>query len=140
MNKIALWMEKKLAAMLLRLLRRSIRFHIINRNPDDQMCVYMFWHRNLMLLALHRLGSPIAVMVSASQDGELIAGPISELGLIPVRGSSSRQGSAALKEMIRLSKNHQLAITPDGPKGPPQTIHPGVFQIALMGNVPIIPV
>jgi lysophospholipid acyltransferase (LPLAT)-like uncharacterized protein len=86
------------------------------------------------------MGDPIAIMVSSSQDGELIAGPASELGYFIIRGSSSRKGSKALKEMIEQCANRQLAITPDGPKGPPHKIKHGVFQIALLGGIPIIPV
>lgn len=140
MAKILFYLERKLAAAMLKLLRLSLRFEVSNRNPDSQRCIYMFWHRNLMLLALHRVGSPIVIVVSASQDGELIAGPAEELGYISVRGSSSRQGHRALKAMIDYSATHQLAITPDGPKGPPKIIHPGIFQIALLGKIPIIPV
>jgi len=140
MNKAILYLERKLAANLFRLLRKSLRFEVIDRDPNDGNCIYMFWHRNLLLCTLQRMGDPVAVIISASKDGELIAGPVSELGFIPVRGSSSRQGHRALMEMIRYSKTCQLAITPDGPKGPPKTIKPGVFQIALLGKIPIIPV
>ncbi len=140
MSKLVFYLEKKIAALFLRCLRLTQRFEIINRNPDDQRCIYLFWHRNLLLLAIHRMGDPIAIMVSPSKDGELIAGPASELGYIAIRGSSSRKGSQALKEMIEKSADRQLAITPDGPKGPPQKIKHGIFQIALLGDIPIIPV
>lgn len=140
MSRFLFFLEAKLAAGFLRLLKLTLGFEIINRNPDEQKCIYMFWHRNLLLLCLHRIGSPVAVVISASKDGELIAGPVKELGFIPVRGSSSRQGAKALKEMIQHGRRRQLAITPDGPKGPPKSIHPGVFQIALLAKIPIIPI
>ncbi len=82
----------------------------------------------------------MVVLISASKDGELLAGPVQELGYPTVRGSSSRQGIKALRKMIEYSKNYQLGITPDGPKGPPKTIHPGVIQIAYYSQIPIIPV
>lgn len=100
----------------------------------------MFWHRNLLLMTLQRIDQGAAVMVSSSKDGELIAGPLSELGYIPVRGSSSRKGSMAMREMIRMSKTISLAITPDGPKGPCYTFHPGLFQIAYLAKIPIVAV
>ncbi len=139
MSKLLFWIERKLAALVMRLLRSTIKFEIENRNPDSQRCIYIFWHRNLLLLMLHRMGDPIAVLVSASKDGELIAGPAEELGYITVRGSSSRNGYRALKEMVSLCRERQLAITPDGPKGPPKVIKQGVFEIALLGQIPIIP-
>jgi len=125
---------------MLRMLNKSLKYKAKNRMPSSGKCIYMFWHRNLLILALHRMEESIAVVISPSLDGELIAGPVTELGYIPVRGSSSKQGSKALRQMIELSKEHQLAITPDGPKGPPKRIHPGVIQIAYFAKVPIIPV
>ncbi len=139
MNKLLFWLEAKLGAGLLRLLRLTLRIRIIDKNPPDQLCIYAFWHRNLLPLVLHRFGDPIAVVISSSKDGELIAGPARELGVIPVRGSTTRNGSEAMKEMLRLAKTNQLGITPDGPKGPAKTIQPGVLYIAYLAKIPIIP-
>ncbi len=89
-------------------------------------------------MTMQRVDSGIAVLASASKDGELIAGPMQHLGYHTVRGSSSRQGARALREMLRISKDYSLAITPDGPKGPAGTIHPGIFEIALLAKIPIV--
>jgi len=133
-------LEARLGALLLRFLKASIRWEVENQNPDSLRCIYFLWHRDLLILGTQRIGSGTAVMVSSCKDGELIAGPMKHLGYIPVRGSSSRQGVQALKEMIRLARTHTLAITPDGPKGPVRSIHPGVFEIAALGKIPIIAV
>ena len=130
-----------MGALLLRLLRKTLKFEVINQETSDRIrCIYMFWHRNLLLMTLQRIDQGAAVMVSSSKDGEMIAGPLSELGYIPVRGSSSRKGSMAMREMIRMSKTISLAITPDGPKGPCYTFHPGLFQIAYLAKIPIVAV
>lgn len=139
MAKLLFWLEKKLAARFLLLLKRSIKFRVVNQEASDGIrCIYMFWHRNLLLMTLQRIYKGAAVMVSSSKDGELIAGPLSELGYYPVRGSSTRQGSKAMLDMIRASRTMSLAITPDGPKGPSFSFHPGVFQIALLAKIPIV--
>jgi len=141
MVKIFYYLERKLGALLLRLLRKTLKFEVINQETSDRIrCIYMFWHRNLLLMTLQRIDQGAAVMVSSSKDGEMIAGPLSELGYIPVRGSSSRKGSMAMREMIRMSKTISLAITPDGPKGPCYTFHPGLFQIAYLAKIPIVAV
>ena len=140
MSKFWFKLEARLGAMLLRGLKASIRWDVKGQNPDSLRCIYFLWHRDLLILATQRIDSGAAVMVSSSKDGELIAGPLKYLGYKTVRGSSSRQGSSALKEMIRLSRSHTLAITPDGPKGPARSIHPGVFEIAVLGGVPVIAV
>lgn len=139
MHKSILYLERKLAGAFLKLLKKTMRFQTINMEKTLNIrCVYAFWHRDLVIGTLQRSGERIAVMVSLSLDGELIAGPIQELGYIPVRGSSSRNGSEALKTMLRLSKEIDIGITPDGPKGPIGTIHPGIFQLALLGKIPIV--
>lgn len=138
-SKLFFWLERKAGGVILKLLRLSLKISLESANPKDQKCIYLFWHRNLIPLALHRIGETLAIVVSASKDGELIAGPMQELGYIPVRGSTTRQGSEALREMLRLSKVMQLGITPDGPKGPSKNIQPGVLYIALLAGIPIIP-
>jgi lysophospholipid acyltransferase (LPLAT)-like uncharacterized protein len=42
--------------------------------------------------------------------------------------------------MLRHARECALAITPDGPKGPVGTIHPGMYQLALLGKIPIVAV
>jgi lysophospholipid acyltransferase (LPLAT)-like uncharacterized protein len=64
----------------LRLLRLSIRFDVKAQPPNDYPCVYIFWHRNLLLMTLQRVDTNPVVLVSSSRDGELIAGPLNRLG------------------------------------------------------------
>ena len=141
MAKVLFYLERKLGAWFLLLLRKTLKFKVINQESSDNIrCIYMFWHRNLLMMTLQRVYHGAAVMVSSSKDGELIAGPLWELGYIPVRGSSSFKGSSAMREMIKISQKISLAITPDGPKGPCYTCHPGIFQIAYLAKIPIVAV
>ncbi|HOD60004.1 MAG TPA: hypothetical protein PKH17_04600, partial [Candidatus Syntrophosphaera sp.] len=73
MPEILMPLEAILGAGLLKLLRATLRITVQNQPSDDFRCVYAFLHRNLLLLTLHRINSQIAVMVSSSKDGELIA-------------------------------------------------------------------
>jgi lysophospholipid acyltransferase (LPLAT)-like uncharacterized protein len=141
--KIPSWLmflERKTGAVLLRLLAKTIHYNIVNKPPDDSKCIFLFWHRDILLMILHRIGSDACVAISASQDGELIAGPVEELGVLTARGSTNRQGSQAYRKMLRMAKERQLAITPDGPKGPSRVIQPGITHIAYMAKVPIVEV
>jgi hypothetical protein len=139
MNKILLFIEKYLAAFLVLILGKTLRFEQIGTPPTFRV-IYAFWHRNMIpLLYLHR-NQKAVIMVSTSKDGQLIAGPAEVLGYQTARGSSHRSGSAALKKMIRLSKEFDLAITPDGPKGPPCRIKEGLLFLAYATGNPILPV
>lgn len=133
-------LEGVLGAWLLRLWRSTLRVEANHQPPNGHPCVYALQHRDLLLLTLQRMDCGIAVMVSRSRDGELIARPLARLGFLPVRGSTSRSGSQALKELIRLARDRSLALTPDGPQGPAGSVQPGILQLALLAHIPIIPV
>jgi lysophospholipid acyltransferase (LPLAT)-like uncharacterized protein len=62
------------------------------------------------------------------------------MGVKTVRGSTTRQGSQAYRAILKMAKERQIGITPDGPKGPAKVIQPGVEHIAFMANIPVIPV
>lgn len=81
-----------------------------------------------------------SVMISQSDDGELAARVAQHCGWMPVRGSSSRGGAAALRHMIRnLKTRHLGAHIVDGPQGPARVVKPGAIQMAHMAGATIIP-
>jgi lysophospholipid acyltransferase (LPLAT)-like uncharacterized protein len=65
---------------------------------------------------------------------------MASLGMGSVRGSSSRRGSTALRELTeKLEIGHDLAITPDGPRGPKYSLGPGVVFLAQKTGFRILP-
>jgi len=81
------------------------------------------------------------VMVSRSRDGELIAGILSRLGLEPVRGSSSRGGKEALRELHRRLQNRSLAAhAVDGPQGPKGVVKAGIIELARLSGATVLPI
>lgn len=103
--------------------------------------VIALWHSALLPLAYLHRDENATVLVSRHRDGELIARALRGLGYRLARGSSTRGGAAALRELLRESEAHpgDLALTPDGPKGPPQKAKPGVAYVAAMTGFPILP-
>ena len=100
-----------------------------------------FWHGRLML-SPHgwQAKPPIHVMISRHPDGESIARATRRLGVVPVRGSSTRGGAAAFRASLRLLKNGgYLAISPDGPRGPRMRVQPGIIALARLSGAPILP-
>ena len=95
--------------------------------------VYAFWHRCLLASAWRFRKHGIHILISRSFDGELIARTVARLGFVAVRGSSSRDGAAGLRNLQRayLAGNY-CAITADGPRGPAQIAKPGVIQLAKL--------
>jgi len=97
------------------------------------------WHGRLLTLAWRHRDRGYAPMISQSRDGDYIAGVVAAWGYHPVRGSTSRGGSAALRELVRCGRTHTLVLTPDGPRGPRQRLQPGVLLAARLTGLPIVP-
>ncbi len=101
----------------------------------------VFWHGRMLMLPLIYPGKKIHILISIHRDGEIIANVMKRFGFDLVRGSSSKGGLAALREMISLLKaGGDLGITPDGPKGPAEVVKNGVAQLALLSGKAVIPI
>jgi hypothetical protein len=84
---------------------------------------------------------PGAGLISASRDGDLIADVTRRFGFDVVRGSSSRMGAAALRELSEvLEAGRDILITPDGPRGPVYELGPGIIFLAQTTGAPVVPV
>jgi lysophospholipid acyltransferase (LPLAT)-like uncharacterized protein len=82
----------------------------------------------------------MAAIVSASKDGGFLTAILERFGVQPVRGSSSRRGPQAMRELITWAEQGwDLAITPDGPRGPRYKIQQGVMSLAQLTGRPILP-
>jgi len=106
--------------------------------------VLAFCHGQQMALLAMRPGrgeAPLAVPVSLSRDGELQSGVLSALGLLVIRGSSSRRGSTALLGLLRAARSgRSLAFAVDGPRGPAGIAKPGAAFAATSCGFPLLPV
>ncbi len=105
--------------------------------------ILAFWHqRQAIFTFTHRHQKPPAsVLVSRSKDGFIIAEVMRLFGILATRGSSSRGASRAAREMLEILANDRIVgITPDGPKGPPRKVKPGVLYLAQESGRPILPI
>jgi len=81
----------------------------------------------------------VSAMISEHKDGEAITRTVEYLGIHSVRGSSSRGGAKALISAIKEIKNgDDIAITPDGPRGPRHSIADGIVAISKKTNAKIL--
>ncbi len=110
--------------------------------------IFAIWHNRLALCMKpydvyrkKRNGKGMAAMCSASKDGAFLAGILECFKVQPVRGSSSRRGPQALLELTSWAeRGYDLAITPDGPRGPCYVVQEGVMSLAQLTGLPIVPV
>jgi lysophospholipid acyltransferase (LPLAT)-like uncharacterized protein len=109
----------------------------------EEPVIFCLWHNRLAIsMMVHRRHRrKLAALVSASKDGALLAAVLGKYGVHQVRGSSSRRGPQALLEMTsRGQMGYDLAVTPDGPRGPRYIVQAGVISLAQVTGYPIIPV
>jgi lysophospholipid acyltransferase (LPLAT)-like uncharacterized protein len=106
-----------------------------------QQYILAFWHSHLLLMLHSRYRRPIKVMSSRSRDGEIIARVFDYYGVESARGSSTRGGAQALRDVIRsASAGSNIVITPDGPKGPARVAKEGVVYVAQATGLPVVPI
>ncbi len=119
------------------------RWHLEGVPPETPVVV-AFWHGELLMAPFiyRRLfpGRTVHVMISDHFDGELIARTIAFFGMKTIRGSSSKGAARALIGAIRTigEEKMDVAITPDGPKGPRHTLSDGIVAIARKAKAPIV--
>lgn len=134
-------------AWFLRLLFASsrLRFHgeeeIRAFEAARRRFVLAAWHRHLLLLRWTYRGDKVTTLASRSKDGEIIVQTLRRLGVEPCRGSSSRGAVAALRSLLRkAAEGYDVAVTPDGPRGPSGVVQPGILMVAQLSGLPIVPV
>lgn len=144
----------RLVFIIERLLTVSLRWRWQDHSgcfdsPTDGPVIFCVWHNCLGIsMAIFRKYPQhpdrprrLAALVSASKDGALLARILENFGVQPIRGSSSRRGPQALLELTKWAEQgYDLAITPDGPRGPRGVVQGGVVALAQLTGRPIIPV
>lgn len=110
------------------------------RAHDGQPWALALWHGQILPLLAFRRRRKTAAMVSLSADGEVLTWAFKVLGVGAVRGSSSRNGRAALQGLVRLmSEGWDSAFAVDGPRGPRRVARPGALAAAARSGGIVVP-
>ena len=134
-----------LLGLVLRLLARTWRFEVRNGEVLRRLrasrtpVMLLLWHGQMMPILWQHRGQGIAILISEHRDGEIIARIAHSLGLRSVRGSTSRGGARALLALSGvLTSGGDVAVTPDGPRGPAGHFAPGALIAAQRGGGAIV--
>ena len=145
-DKFIFFIVEYLAGMILRILRRTLRFRLIGKDYFNEVlnrgegCIAAFWHGDIMISMLYNINKGYNALVSKSKDGEIIARILNGYGYKTIRGSTGKIDKRALVGMLRVLKKKELVgITPDGPHGPYRKLQPGAVSIARKSGCPIVP-
>lgn len=108
--------------------------------PKVKPAIFALWHAHQCALYANEDRGNLNVMISKSNDGEIIAAATEHMGIKVIRGSHKREGAAATLGMIeKLEQGESAAITIDGPRGPKGVVKDGIVNIAKISQVPIVP-
>lgn len=135
------------AAGLVLLWWRTLRFQLdrsvcelIRQHPSAS--VMLLWHNRLFaapeFYRRHLKQRRMAALISTSSDGAWLAGFLERVGIRPVRGSRYNRGAQALRECLSaLNDGCDVAITPDGSRGPVYVMKPGSAALAIKTGAPV---
>ena len=135
-----------LAPAALRLLARTLSIRREEATAEEFWrarvpVIYASWHGRILLLPYLYGRLRARVLTSRSNDGEMLSRMVTAFGLEAVRGSSSLGGAEALRLLTRsLREGRDVAVIPDGPRGPRETVKAGVVALARLTGAPILPV
>ncbi len=135
-------------ATLIKLYSLTLRFRLEDQAGLETLngsVIWAFWHNRLLTLpafyrrkARHRL---LCVLSSPSKDGAVVSAIVKCFGMDSVRGSTNKRAAQSLVECRRrLLSGFDLAVTPDGPRGPVYVAAAGVVQLARLTGRPVMPV
>ena len=151
--KIEGWRARWLIAFgygLLQIWARTLRFQVDDRTgvigtPPNERYIGALWHNRLLLLPFvikrylpERRG---AALISASRDGALLADLVERFNFEVVRGSSSRKGASAIRQLADvIATGKDVVITPDGPRGPAYELGQGIIFLAQQSGAEVVPI
>jgi lysophospholipid acyltransferase (LPLAT)-like uncharacterized protein len=150
--KLESWRARALIEFGFRVFRlwaRTLRFQVedpanVVALVREEPVIFAIWHNRLLMLppvfdpcfpSRQSVG-----LISASRDGELISSLIERSGYGTIRGSTSRKGVIALRQLVEaLAAGSNVLITPDGPRGPAYEASQGVIFVAQKSGAAVVP-
>lgn len=129
------------------LLSRTVRIHFVNATKlfacweRGEQVIVAFWHDRVVMMPIAYRGHKLCIMNSRHRDGEIATRALARWGIRSVRGSATRGGVAGFMQLVNAFRDgYDLAVVPDGPRGPRHVVKPGVIHLARATGAPIFPV
>jgi lysophospholipid acyltransferase (LPLAT)-like uncharacterized protein len=145
---LLLYLLPPLIYVVISFIRMTSRISHVNKEAahgiwdKGENAIVCFWHGRLLMMPFANKRGKGKVLISRHRDGEFIARVMKYFGLGSIRGSYRKEGSvSSLREIISdLKKGFDVAITPDGPKGPRYVVKNGIIELARLTGKAIIPI
>jgi hypothetical protein len=131
----------------LRLLAWTVRIRYVDadelfaRWQCGEQLIVAFWHNRVVMMPIAHRSRKVCIMSSQSRDGEIATRALARWGIRSVRGSATRGGASGFLQLVRAYRDgYDLAVVPDGPRGPRYVVKPGIIHLARATGAPIFPV
>jgi lysophospholipid acyltransferase (LPLAT)-like uncharacterized protein len=145
-KKMVFWLGPWLAYWAIKILGRTMRFEQIRPDIPTSFwekgipAIGAFWHGRLLMMPLIYKGKKLSFLVSPHRDGQMVGKALERFGFRSILGSTTRKGFSAFKKMVKAHQNgFDIALTPDGPRGPRYQVQIGVIELAKLTGRPVVP-
>jgi len=143
-KKVVAWLGPWLAYWTIKVLGRTMRFKEINPEIPRSFwergipAIGAFWHGRLLMMPMIYKGKKLSFLVSPHRDGQMVGKAIKRFGFHAILGSTTRKGFAGFKQMVK-AHGSDIAIVPDGPRGPRYRVQIGVIELAKLTGRAVVP-
>jgi lysophospholipid acyltransferase (LPLAT)-like uncharacterized protein len=131
----------------LRLLSKTVRVRFANAEElfacweRGEQVIVAFWHDRVVMMPIAYRGRGLCIMNSQHRDGEIATRALARWGIRSVRGSATRGGALGFMQLVNAFRDgYDLAVVPDGPRGPRHVAKAGVIHLARATGAPVFPV
>lgn len=120
--------------------------HIVELRQQKKPFIPCYWHQRHFFCARYLFrkmphDSKLGFLISPSADGEIAARLTESWGGIAIRGSTTRTGAKAMRDLYEMITKHRVSpvITPDGPTGPAKAFKQGAVMLSQLAQAPMLP-
>jgi len=145
-KKLVSWFGPWFAYWTVRILGRTMRFEVVNPEIPSSFwkkgtpAIGAFWHGRLLMMPFAYPGEKLSFLVSPHRDGQVVGKALQRFGFQAILGSTTRKGFTAFKNMLRAHRDgSDIALVPDGPRGPRYRVQIGVIELARLTGRPVVP-
>jgi lysophospholipid acyltransferase (LPLAT)-like uncharacterized protein len=145
-SRLLITFAPPLIALVVRVLYATVRIEHVNLEPlferwrRGERTIVAFWHNRVLMMPKAYTGGGICIMNSLSRDGEIATRALAHFGVHSVRGSASRGGAVGFMQLVKAHRRGlDLAVVPDGPRGPRYVVKAGVIHLSRLTGTPVFP-
>jgi lysophospholipid acyltransferase (LPLAT)-like uncharacterized protein len=143
-KKLVAWLGPWLAYWAIKILAWTMRFEEIHPEilrdflEKGIPVIGAFWHGRLLMMPIIYKGKNLSFLVSPHRDGQVVGKALKRFGFHAILGSSHRMGFSGFKQMVK-AHGSDIAIVPDGPRGPRYQVQSGVIELAKLTGRAVVP-